>query len=781
MKPSSPRENEHEAVSLDRSSRSPLSPSEQHRSLRIRKKRTRCANSARSSPAFSQERRSLGSARSKGRVASKNPRKSVLIRAFHHQECREYCMNSVQFGRRHPYLVAAAVTLLVFIQIAYNPFSWRKVDHFLSFRVMALYFPKLDQELKALGVILPRTNIDYANVINTHAALRSLLVRREKRALALRNLEASAQLCDQHDECQHSVPGSVFVPMVFEWDYPRRNLLQAHNYTTLLFEESEMRQQIEDTSRFLHPGEIAQPLVELFDQFPKYEDKVSLWSICAIFFYGGIFVGNNCFEGSKLREGGRDFIGNFLFRRNQLLEGQFSRPVAAFIVGGDQRQIYLLAATPRHPMLGCILMDIEGDTQRMLDNGFAHLFIRNSNEKSHIPEISNTVGVWQRFSFPNGGCSINSCSDAATFQTAEFSAYDFATLPPACSLFVLLLEVEDQISFQERRASVAIKLKEQIEHPRQEKITLQSQLREKSAEPGWFCNRCLNWAARGSFESCKLLCPPRYKEILCDSNDIVEKINIPVDVIVEQSPSTVSNIIPRIIHQTWYEEITLDRYPQLARLQASWKNSGWEYRFYTDDAVRRYIHENYPSQFLDALDALIHGAYKADLFRYLVLLKEGGVYADVDVLLQGNLDAFIRPAMSFFAPRDVPCEYAGEPFCLFNGFMGSSAGNPILVHAVERLVNLIQARADIYDMEREACRHTGEGMDVWKVRAQPLLFLSGPCALGVAFNEAMNRSVLDTVPLGWHGLDHIAVRVGVPDLGDALILVGDKYDLGEFR
>jgi len=310
---------------------------------------------------------------------------------------------------------------------------------------------------------------------------------------------------------------------------------------------------------------------------------------------------------------------------------------------------------------------------------------------------------------------------------------------------------------------------------------MQSQLREHAAEPGWFCNRCLNWAARGSFERCELFCPRRYKEIICGANDIVEKIDIQVDVIVKHSPSTMSNMIPRIIHQTWYEEITFDRYPQLARLQASWINSGWEYRFYTDETARRYIEENYPSRFLDSFDALIHGAYKADLFRYLVLLREGGVYADVDVLLEGNLDAFIRPAISFFAPRDVPCEYAGEPFCLFNGLMGSSPGNLVLARAVERLVNLIQARADIYDMEREVCRHTGRGMDVWKARAQPLLLLSGPCALGVAFNEALNRSALESVPLGWIGLNHVAVGGTVSDLGDALILVGDKYDLGEFR
>jgi mannosyltransferase OCH1-like enzyme len=68
--------------------------------------------------------------------------------------------------------------------------------------------------------------------------------------------------------------------------------------------------------------------------------------------------------------------------------------------------------------------------------------------------------------------------------------------------------------------------------------------------------------------------------------------------------------IPRVIHQTWPEEISVDRYPQLSRVQSSWKNAGWEYRFYTDNDARDYIAKNFPSRFLDAYDSLVPGAFK---------------------------------------------------------------------------------------------------------------------------------------------------------------------------
>lgn len=46
------------------------------------------------------------------------------------------------------------------------------------------------------------------------------------------------------------------------------------------------------------------------------------------------------------------------------------------------------------------------------------------------------------------------------------------------------------------------------------------------------------------------------------------------------------------------------------------------------------------------------GAFKADLFRYCVLLIRGGVYSDMDVLLQTNLDEAIANDVGFMTPLD---------------------------------------------------------------------------------------------------------------------------------
>src|ERR1700761_9643839 len=88
--------------------------------------------------------------------------------------------------------------------------------------------------------------------------------------------------------------------------------------------------------------------------------------------------------------------------------------------------------------------------------------------------------------------------------------------------------------------------------------------------------------------------------------------------------------IPRIIHQTFRSR---DLNPEILASVSEMKaaNPGWDYRFYDDSDVRDYIASNYGSDFVDYLEALNprYGAARADLFRYLLMYRDGGVYLDI--------------------------------------------------------------------------------------------------------------------------------------------------------
>ena len=93
---------------------------------------------------------------------------------------------------------------------------------------------------------------------------------------------------------------------------------------------------------------------------------------------------------------------------------------------------------------------------------------------------------------------------------------------------------------------------------------------------------------------------------------------------------TEGDTIPRIIHQTFYTRdlpATLQENVDLMRRL----NPEWEYRFYDDSDIAKFIQSHYPPEvwrYFERIDSR-YGAARADLFRYLLMYKMGGVYLDI--------------------------------------------------------------------------------------------------------------------------------------------------------
>jgi len=173
---------------------------------------------------------------------------------------------------------------------------------------------------------------------------------------------------------------------------------------------------------------------------------------------------------------------------------------------------------------------------------------------------------------------------------------------------------------------------------------------EENLLPRIRCRRCLNIRRCTNHE--------RYCQEYMDN--VCEKAkNLPPKFVAKQITITPplyrrdpSRLIPRVLHQTWYETLTEVDYPNMSRLVESFKQSGWEYKFYSDSDAELFLETHFPSEVLEAYRALIPGAFKADLFRYCALLIHGGVYADVDILLESKLDLAIEPDIGFMVPMD---------------------------------------------------------------------------------------------------------------------------------
>lgn len=137
-------------------------------------------------------------------------------------------------------------------------------------------------------------------------------------------------------------------------------------------------------------------------------------------------------------------------------------------------------------------------------------------------------------------------------------------------------------------------------------------------------------------------------------------------------------MIPRLIHFTWKTQ-ELPR--QMAAYYAQWQrlHPGWEVRLWTDASMRDFVVESYP-EFLAVYDGYPRMIQRADAFRYLVLGKLGGIYADLDVeplqscepLLGLGCFVGVEPLEHIGPDR----RHQGMPVLFSNAFMGSVPGHP---------------------------------------------------------------------------------------------------------
>jgi hypothetical protein len=424
------------------------------------------------------------------------------------------------------------------------------------------------------------------------------------------------------------------------------------------------------------------------------EERVYLWSLVSLYRFGGFYFGKGVRGIDSSLE---SVFGNHIRRIDDgfPIGTRESCPspfgFITFHEESDIREqdIAVMAVSPMHPMLKCAINAISSKTNIVGLQDLMEPIIQRGNGES------DGEAAWSITTAVDDGCFTESESSNQLHIGENKYPSLSVRLAEDNSLFEngksrrQLAAISDSSSSDEESSIMVLEGEEIMPPVLTEKICLDDVLSEKGCKQtgrSWPCQRCLRNNFFGSYQACSLVCSKCVEETLCSQENLSNKKEVPISVHIPSKVENSGRQIPRIIHQTWFEDLSPEMYPQITRMQNSWKNTGWEYRFYTDSTARDYIQKNYPSRFLDAFDSLIPGAYKADLFRYLVLMKDGGVYSDVDVMLSGDIEKFITPTMSFFAPQDAVGDFADAKYCLWNGMMGSAPGHPFMIKAVERTV-----------------------------------------------------------------------------------------------
>jgi len=92
--------------------------------------------------------------------------------------------------------------------------------------------------------------------------------------------------------------------------------------------------------------------------------------------------------------------------------------------------------------------------------------------------------------------------------------------------------------------------------------------------------------------------------------------------------------IPKIIHQCWKTSTIPKRWrPMVASVKKY--HPGWEYKLWTDDSMEQHVKKYHPELY-PVYMAMELNIMRADVFRYVIMHDQGGMYCDLDY-------EFIRP------------------------------------------------------------------------------------------------------------------------------------------
>lgn len=185
--------------------------------------------------------------------------------------------------------------------------------------------------------------------------------------------------------------------------------------------------------------------------------------------------------------------------------------------------------------------------------------------------------------------------------------------------------------------------------------------------------------------------------------------------------------IPKYIFQTMETTLISDDMNKYSRKRLKELNESYEYFYFDSLDCRKFIKDNFDDNVFKAYDKLLAGAYKADLFRYCLLYKYGGVYCDSNFMPLESFDSYIGDDIDFVIPDDVT-------HGLWQGFFAIKPKSELLKLTIDLTVKDILE--DVYHSI-----HTGNFQ---------ILSITGPQKIGACFNLYLGFPISYIHSLGTH-------------------------------
>jgi mannosyltransferase OCH1-like enzyme len=112
-------------------------------------------------------------------------------------------------------------------------------------------------------------------------------------------------------------------------------------------------------------------------------------------------------------------------------------------------------------------------------------------------------------------------------------------------------------------------------------------------------------------------------------------------------------------------------------------NPRFNYYLFDDNDCREFIKNNFDNDVLNAYDLLVPGAYKADLWRYCILYKLGGIYLDIKYV---PINGF--RFINLLEKEHFVLDWGN--YGVYNALMVCKPGNEILLTAINKIIENVR-------------------------------------------------------------------------------------------
>lgn len=146
--------------------------------------------------------------------------------------------------------------------------------------------------------------------------------------------------------------------------------------------------------------------------------------------------------------------------------------------------------------------------------------------------------------------------------------------------------------------------------------------------------------------------------------------------------------IPLKVWQTWSSKILPEKMKNNV-LNLRIQNPEFTYHLFDDEDCKEFIKNNYSEDVLNAFNNLKPGAYKADLWRYCILFKEGGIYLDIKFKCTNNFKLISLVNNEHFV-LDRPGHWLDSNFGIYNALIIVKPENLFIQECINEIVKNVQ-------------------------------------------------------------------------------------------